>query len=53
MRGPRQSFECKRALEMYDGGTPVYAAAEKMGLSPSTIYKALKSRKKKKGKKRG
>jgi len=43
----RQSSEVKQALKAYQSGaTDIYKLAKKFGLSPSTIYRAIKRLKK-------
>lgn len=38
----RQSAEVTRALKLIAGGMTAYAAAKKVGIALSTIYRALK-----------
>ena len=50
--GARVSAECIKALALLKkGGITPYAAALKYGLSPSTLYRALNNKEKKKVKK--
>lgn len=46
--GARVSAEMKLALQYVNEGMPVYKAAALAGLSPSSVYKALKALAKKK-----
>ena len=46
--GARQSAETLQAIRLYQGGDSVYEAAKKAGIYPTTLYRALKNKKKKK-----
>lgn len=43
--GARISPECIRAMELVAAGATVYMAAKECGLSPTTVYQAIKRRK--------
>lgn len=44
MRGPRQSLESRRAVELMDGGMSVVEASARTGMDPSTLYKLRKAK---------
>ena len=46
--GARQSAETLHAIRLHLDGDSVYEAARKAGIYPTTLYKALKRKKKKK-----
>ena len=45
--GAKVSAEMKHALQLVKAGLPVYEAATKAGIYPSSLYKALKEQRKK------
>ena len=44
-QGPRQHPDTAKALKLVDAGTPVIAAARRYGLHPTTVWAALRKRK--------
>lgn len=41
----KQSQEVRNAMQLFDSGVPMCAAAHQAGVWPSTLYRALNSRK--------
>ncbi len=42
----KQSQEVRNAMQLVDQGVPMYDAAHKAGVWPSTLYRAIAARKK-------